>query len=325
MAHITVLDQNTINKIAAGEVIERPASVVKELLENAIDAKATAVTVEIRDGGISFIRVTDNGSGIPKEEVPTAFLRHSTSKIQSVEDLFTVSSLGFRGEALSSIAAVAKVELITKTPEQISGTRYQIEGGKERTLEEIGAPEGTTFLVRDLFYNTPARQKFLKTAQTEGAHVASLVEKIAMSHPEVSVRLIQNNQNKLHTSGNHNLKDMIYTVFGREIAANLLPVEHEEEIFSIRGFAGKPVIARSNRNFENYFINGRYVKSSLVAKAIEEAYRPFLMQHKYPFVLLHLKIEPEYLDVNVHPTKMELRFREEEEIYKKYMRRSAGH
>ena len=317
MAHITVLDQNTINKIAAGEVIERPASVVKELLENAIDAKATAVTVEIRDGGISFIRVTDNGSGIPKEEVPTAFLRHSTSKIQSVEDLFTVSSLGFRGEALSSIAAVAKVELITKTPEQISGTRYQIEGGKERTLEEIGAPEGTTFLVRDLFYNTPARQKFLKTAQTEGAHVASLVEKIAMSHPEVSVRLIQNNQNKLHTSGNHNLKDMIYTVFGREIAANLLPVEHEEEIFSIRGFAGKPVIARGNRNFENYFINGRYVKSSLVAKAIEEAYRPFLMQHKYPFVLLHLKIEPEYLDVNVHPTKMELRFREEEEIYKK--------
>ena len=317
MAHITVLDQNTINKIAAGEVIERPASVVKELLENAIDAKATAVTVEIRDGGISFIRVTDNGSGIPKEEVPTAFLRHSTSKIQSVEDLFTVSSLGFRGEALSSIAAVAKVELITKTPEQISGTRYQIEGGKERTLEEIGAPEGTTFLVRDLFYNTPARQKFLKTAQTEGAHVASLVEKIAMSHPEVSVRLIQNNQNKLHTSGNHNLKDMIYTVFGREIAANLLPVEHEEEIFSIRGFAGKPVIARSNRNFENYFINGRYVKSSLVAKAIEEAYRPFLMQHKYPFVLLHLKIEPAYLDVNVHPTKMELRFREEEEIYKK--------
>ena len=317
MAHITVLDQNTINKIAAGEVIERPASVVKELLENAIDAKATAVTVEIRDGGISFIRVTDNGSGIPKEEVPTAFLRHSTSKIQSVEDLFTVSSLGFRGEALSSIAAVAKVELITKTPEQISGTRYQIEGGKERTLEEIGAPEGTTFLVRDLFYNTTARQKFLKTAQTEGAHVASLVEKIAMSHPEVSVRLIQNNQNKLHTSGNHNLKDMIYTVFGREIAANLLPVEHEEEIFSIRGFAGKPVIARSNRNFENYFINGRYVKSSLVAKAIEEAYRPFLMQHKYPFVLLHLKIEPEYLDVNVHPTKMELRFREEEEIYKK--------
>ena len=211
MAGITVLDQNTINKIAAGEVIDRPASVVKELLENAIDACATAVTVEIRDGGISFIRVTDNGCGIPKEEVPLAFLRHSTSKIKSAEDLFTVVSLGFRGEALSSIAAVAQVELITKTPEQLSGTRYQIEGGKERSVEEIGTPDGTTFLVRNLFYNTPARQKFLKTAQTEGSHVASLVEKIAMSHPDVSIRFIQNNQNRLHTSGNHNLKDIIYT------------------------------------------------------------------------------------------------------------------
>ena len=315
MANIQVLDQNTINKIAAGEVIERPASVVKELLENAIDAQATAVTVEIRDGGIGLIRVTDNGCGIPREEVPLAFLRHSTSKIKSVEDLFTVSSLGFRGEALSSIAAVAQVELITKTPEQLSGTRYQIEGGKERSIEEIGAPEGTTFLVRNLFYNTPARQKFLKTAQTEGAHVAALVEKIALSHPDISIRFIQNNQNKLHTSGNHNLKDIIYTVFGREIAANLLPVSGREEILQIRGFAGKPVIARSNRNFENYFINGRYVRSSLVAKAIEEAYRPFMMQHKYPFVLLHLTIEPEYLDVNVHPTKMELRFRDGEKIY----------
>lgn len=316
MAHITVLDQNTINKIAAGEVIERPASVVKELLENAIDAQATAVTVEIRDGGISFIRVTDNGCGIPKDEVPLAFLRHSTSKIKSVEDLFTVSSLGFRGEALSSIAAVAQVELITKTSDQISGTRYQIEGGKERSIEEIGAPDGTTFLVRNLFYNTPVRQKFLKTAQTEGAHVAALVEKIAMSHPDISIRFIQNNQNKLHTSGNHNLKDIIYTVFGREIAANLLPVECEEEILQVHGFAGKPVIARSNRNFENYYINGRYVRSSLVSKAIEEAYKPFMMQHKYPFVLLHLNIEPEYLDVNVHPTKMELRFRDGERIYK---------
>lgn len=315
MAQIAILDQNTINKIAAGEVIERPASVVKELLENAIDAQATAVTVEIRDGGITFIRVTDNGSGIPKEEVPLAFLRHSTSKIKSVEDLFTVASLGFRGEALSSIAAVSQVELITKTAGQLSGTRYQIEGGKERSLEEIGAPDGTTFLVRNLFYNTPARQKFLKTAQTEGAHVAALVEKIAMSHPDISIRFIQNNQNKLHTSGNHNLKDIIYTVFGREIAANLLPVKCEEEILQIHGFAGKPVIARSNRNFENYYINGRYVKSSLVAKAIEEAYKPFMMQHKYPFVLLHLTIEPEYLDVNVHPTKMELRFRDGERIY----------
>ncbi len=315
MANITVLDQNTINKIAAGEVIERPSSVVKELLENAIDAQATAVTVEIRDGGTSFIRVTDNGCGIPKEEVALAFLRHSTSKIKSVEDLFTVASLGFRGEALSSIAAVAQVEVITKTPRQLSGTRYQIEGGKERSLEEVGAPDGTTFLVRNLFYNTPARQKFLKTAQTEGSHVAAWVEKIAMSHPDISIRFIQNNQNKLHTSGNHNLKDIIYTVFGREIASNLLAVELEEDILQIKGFAGKPVIARSNRNFENYYINGRYIKSSLVAKAIEDAYRPFMMQHKYPFALLHLTIEPEYLDVNVHPTKMELRFRDGERIY----------
>ncbi len=315
MPHITVLDQSTIDRIAAGEVIERPASVVKELLENAIDAKATAVTVEIRDGGISFIRVTDNGCGIPKDEVALAFLRHSTSKIRSAEDLFVVASLGFRGEALSSIAAVSQVELITKTAEQISGVRYVIEGGRERSSEEIGAPDGTTFIVRNLFFNTPARQKFLKTAQTEGAHVAALVEKIAMSHPDISIRFIQNNQNKLHTSGNHNLKDIIYTVFGREIASNLLPVEYEQEILQIRGFAGKPVIARSNRNFENYYINGRYVKSTVIARAIEEAYRPFMMQHKYPFVLLHIRLEPEYLDVNVHPTKMELRFRNEEQIY----------
>lgn len=320
MPHITVLDQSTIDKIAAGEVIERPASVVKELLENAIDAKATAVTVEIRDGGISFIRVTDNGCGIPKDEVSLAFLRHSTSKIKSADDLFVVASLGFRGEALSSIAAVSQVELITKTAEQLSGVRYVIEGGKERQMEEIGAPDGTTFIVRNLFYNTPARQKFLKTAQTEGAHVAALVEKIAMSHPEISIRFIQNNQNKLHTSGNHNLKDIIYTVFGRDIAANLLAVEFEQEILQVKGFAGKPVIARSNRNFENYYINGRYVKSAIVAKAIEEAYRPFMMQHKYPFVLLHIHVEPEYLDVNVHPTKMELRFRDEERIYQMIFR-----
>ena len=320
MAEITVLDQNTINKIAAGEVIERPASVVKELLENAIDAMATAVTVEIRDGGTTLIRVTDNGCGIPKDQVPLAFLRHSTSKIRSVEDLFTVSSLGFRGEALSSIAAVAQVEMITKTSQSLTGTRYQIEGGTEKTLEEVGAPEGTTFLVRNLFYNTPVRRKFLKTPQTEGAHVADLVEKIALSHPDVSIRLIQNNQNKLHTSGNHNLKDMIYTVFGREIASNLLPVEVKQEAAEISGYIGKPVIARSNRNYENYYINGRYIKSGLVSKAIEEAYKPFMMQHKYPFTLLHISIEPELLDVNVHPTKMELRFRDGEAVYGSVLR-----
>lgn len=317
MANIHVLDQNTINKIAAGEVIERPASVVKELLENAIDACATAVTVEIRDGGISMIRVTDNGCGIPKDEIHLAFLRHSTSKIQSVEDLFTVSSLGFRGEALSSIAAVSQVEVVTKTGETISGYRYQIEGGAEKGIEEIGAPDGTTFIVRNLFYNTPVRRKFLKTAATEGSHVADLVEKIALSHPEISIRFIQNNQNKLHTSGNHNLKDIIYTVYGREIAANLIPIEYHSEVISIRGFIGKPVIARSNRNFENYFINGRYIKSSLIYKAIEEAYKPFMMQHKYPFTMLHFNIEPEFLDVNVHPTKMELRFRDGEQIFRK--------
>lgn len=316
MANIQVLDQSTINQIAAGEVIERPASVVKELMENAIDAKATAVTVEIKDGGISFIRVTDNGWGIPKEEIPTAFLRHSTSKIKSVEDLITVSSLGFRGEALSSIAAISQVELITKTSNSLTGARYQIDGGEEKGLEEIGAPEGTTFIARNLFYNTPARRKFLKTPMTEGAHVAELVEKIALSHPEISIRLIQNNQNKLHTSGNHNLKDMIYTVFGREIAANLLSVEAGNDTVRITGFVGKPVIARGNRNYENYYINGRYIKSRLISKAIEEAYKPFMMQHKYPFVLLHFAIDPAFLDVNVHPTKMELRFRDGEMIYR---------
>ena len=315
MPNIHVLDQNTINKIAAGEVIERPASVVKELLENAIDAKATAVTVEIREGGISFIRVTDNGCGIEKEEIPLAFLRHSTSKIQSVEDLFTVSSLGFRGEALSSIAAVGQVELITKTSRSLTGNRYQIEGGQERGMEEIGAPDGTTFIVRNLFYNTPVRRKFLKTPMTEGAHVADLVEKIALSHPEISIRFIQNNQNKLHTSGNHNLKDIIYTVYGREITANLIPVSVTGEAFSVEGFIGKPVIARSNRNFENYYINGRYIKSSIIYKAIEEGYRTFTMKHRYPFVCLDFKIDQELLDVNVHPTKMEIRFRNGREIY----------
>ena len=278
MPNISVLDQGTINKIAAGEVVERPMSVVKELLENAIDAKATAITVEIKDGGLSFIRVTDNGSGIGKDEISLAFLRHATSKIRTVEDLLTVSSLGFRGEALASIAAVSQVELITKTADSFTGFRYQIEGGAEKGLEEIGAPEGTTFIARNLFYNTPARKKFLKTAATEGAHVAELVEKIAMSHPGISIRFIQNNQNKLHTSGNNQLRDMVYTVFGREIAANVLLVDETAGDISVTGFVGKPVIARNNRNFENYFINGRYIKSSIIAKAIEEAYRPFMMQ-----------------------------------------------
>ena len=316
MAMITILDQNTINKIAAGEVIERPASVVKELLENAIDAKATAVTVEIRDGGTSMIRVTDNGSGIPKDQISLAFLRHATSKIRAVEDLFTISSLGFRGEALASIAAVSQVELITKTNGSLTGFRYEIEGGAEKGLEEVGAPDGTTFIARNLFYNTPVRRKFLKSPATEGAYVADLVEKIALSHLDISLLFIQNNQNKLYTSGNHSLKDLVYTIYGREVAGNLLEVQGQEGEIRISGFAGKPLIGRGNRNYENYFINGRYIKSNIISKAIEDAYKPYLMQHKYPFTLLHFDIDQDFIDVNVHPTKMELRFKDGDLVYR---------
>lgn len=316
MPNIEILDQQTIDKIAAGEVIDRPSSVVKELVENAIDARASAITVEIKEGGISFIRITDNGCGIDADQVSLAFLRHSTSKIRNVEDLLTVSSLGFRGEALSSIAAVAQVELITKTSLALSGIRYVIEGGAEKSCEEIGAPEGTTFLVRNLFYNTPARRKFLKTPQTEAGYIGDLMERLALSHPEISFKLIVNNQPKLHTSGNSNLKEVIYHIYGRDIAANLIEVQGENEWFSVRGFIGKPLISRGNRNFENYFINGRYIKSSLIAKSIEEAYKSFVMQHKYPFTVLHISINGSYLDVNVHPAKMELRFSNGEEVYR---------
>lgn len=316
MAAIQVLDSNTINQIAAGEVIERPASVVKELLENAIDSKATAITVEIQGGGLQTIRVTDNGSGIPHDEIRLAFKRHATSKIRTASDLFQVASLGFRGEALASIASVAKVELITKTSDTISGSRYRIEGGEELGLEEVGAPEGTTFIARELFYNTPVRRKFLKSPATEGTHVADLVEKIALSHPEISIRFINNNQSRLHTSGNHNLKDIIYAVFGREITANLIEVDAGADPIRVGGFIGKPLIARGNRTYENYFINGRYIKSSIIGKAIEDAYKPFMMQHKYPFTMLQFTIDPSYIDVNVHPAKMEIRFRDGEQIYR---------
>lgn len=315
MSKIALLTQDTIDKIAAGEVVERPSSVVKELVENAIDAKATAITIEIKEGGISFIRISDNGCGIEKSEVPLAFLRHSTSKIRSVEDLLSVSSLGFRGEALSSISAVARVELITKTPDALTGVRYQIEGSKEVAFEEIGAPDGTTFLVKDLFYNTPARKKFLKSAQTEGSYIADMVEKLALSHPDISFKFIQNNQTKLHTSGNGNIKDLIYHVFGRDISSAVLPVELKNELFSVTGYIGKPMITRGNRNFEIYFINGRYIKSQLLSKAIEEAYKSFLMQHQYPFCVLYFTFQGESLDVNVHPTKMELRFDNNQEVY----------
>ena len=315
MPQIEVLDEQTIDKIAAGEVVERPSSVVKELVENAIDAKATAITVEIKEGGTSLIRITDNGCGIEAAQIPIAFYRHSTSKIRKVEDLVRISSLGFRGEALSSIAAVAQVELITKTPEQFTGSRYLIEGGKEVSLEEIGAPNGTTFLVKNLFYNTPVRRKFLKSSQTEAGYVNDLMERIALSHPEISFKFINNGQIRLHTSGNGKLKDIIYHIYGRDIAANLLEIHGEYEGFSVDGFIGKPIIARGNRNFESYFINGRYIKSTLIAKALEDGYRGFMMQHKYPFTVLTISLDGTLVDVNVHPNKMELRFSNGEILY----------
>ena len=315
MKKIAVLDQNTIDKIAAGEVVERPSSVVKELVENAIDAGATAITVEITDGGKKLIRITDNGSGMDAEQVPLAFLRHATSKIEKVEDLTHIASLGFRGEALSSIAAVSQVELITKTPSGISGTRYVIEGGKEQSLEEMGAPEGTTFLIRNLFYNTPARSKFLKSDMTEAGYINTLMEQLALSHPEISFKYIQNRQVKLSSSGNYSVKDVIYSVYGREIAKALLDVSYENDFMKIEGFVGKPEISRGNRTFENYYINGRYVKNKIITKAIEDGYKGLVMQHKFPFVSLRIEMDGNDLDVNVHPAKREVRFARETEVY----------
>ena len=315
MGKIQVLDPVTVDQIAAGEVIERPASVVKELVENAIDAGASAVVVEIKEGGISYMRIADNGCGISREDVPAAFLRHSTSKIRTVDDLVHIGSLGFRGEALSSIAAVSQVELVTKTADQTFGTRYRIAGGKEEGIEDAGAKDGTTFIIRQLFYNTPARRKFLKTPMTEASHVGDLMTRMALSHPEISFQFINNGQTKLHTAGNGKLRDVIYHVYGREIASNLLRAEYETSGLKITGFLGKPLISRGNRNFENYYINGRYVKSSIIAKAIEDGYKDFTMQHKYPFVVLHMEIDTENIDVNVHPTKMELRFNRQQEVY----------
>lgn len=320
MGKIHLLEQSTINQIAAGEVVDRPVSVVKELMENAIDAGAAAITVEIKQGGIELIRVTDNGSGMVSEDIPIAFQRHSTSKIKEAVDLLTVSSLGFRGEALSSIAAVARVELITRTHRSLVGNRYVIEGGQQLELEEVGAPEGTTVIVRDLFYNTPARRKFLKTPTSEGSYIFELIGKMALSRPDISFRYIQNGQNRLHTSGNHNLKDVIYHVYGREITRELIPLSFQSPFFSLEGFIGKPSIARGNRSCETYFINGRYIRSQLINRAIEEAYRNFLMQHKFPFTVFQILIEPEFTDVNVHPSKMELRFRNQEFLFEEIVR-----
>ena len=312
---IKVLDQYTIDKIAAGEVIEKPGSVVKELVENSIDAGATAVTIEIKDGGLSFIRITDNGSGIAASEVRTAFLRHATSKLIAADDLLKISSLGFRGEALSSIAAVSQVELITKVKDDLTGIRYQIHGGKEISFEEIGAPQGTTIIVRNLFYNTPARKKFMKTPATEGSYIYDLVCRIAMSHPEISFKFIMNGTDKLFTTGNGKLKDIIYHIYGRDITGNLLEVNVAGENVTMTGYLAKPAISRGNRSFENYFVNHRYIENKIISKAIEDAYRTFVMIHKFPFVVLNFDIDPSLIDVNIHPAKREMKFINEQEIY----------
>ena len=315
MGKIAVLDQQTIDKIAAGEVVERPASVVKELVENAVDAGASQITVEIRDGGSGMIRITDNGSGMEKEDIPLAFLRHSTSKIRNAEDLVGVRSLGFRGEALSSISAVAMVELITKTREQMLGSRCVVEGGVQKSLEEIGAPDGTTFIVRNLFYNTPARKKFLKSDVAEAAAVYEIMTHLALSHPEISFKVIIGGQMKLQTPGNGSLKDVIYHVYGRDVALRLIPVDRMEGPLRVCGFLGKPELSRGNRNYENYFVNGRFVRSKIVSKGIEDGYKTFMMQHRYPFVCLELQADGKLLDVNVHPTKMEIRFSSQNLVY----------
>lgn len=312
---IKLLDQYTIDKIAAGEVIERPGSVIKELVENSIDAGANAITIEIKEGGMSFIRITDNGCGISKEEVPVAFLRHATSKLKTADDLLKIASLGFRGEALSSIAAVAQVELITKQENALTGTRYQIHGGKEISNEEIGAPLGTTIVVRNLFYNTPARKKFMKTPATEGSYIYDLVCRMAMSHPDISFKFIMNGADKLFTSGNGRLKEIIYHIYGRDITNNLLEINASNDQVKITGYLAKPSISRGNRSFEDYYVNQRYIKSNILTKAIEDAYRTFVMVHKFPFTVINFEIDPSLIDVNIHPAKRELKFINEPDMY----------
>lgn len=312
---IKLLDKTTIDKIAAGEVIERPSSVVKELLENSIDAGASVITVEIKEGGLSFIRVTDNGCGIPKEEVKTAYLRHATSKIETAEDLSCIESLGFRGEALSTIAAVSQTEMITKIPEDLIGIKYVIHGGMEIEYSEVGVPDGTTIVVRNLFFNTPARKKFLKSAMTEGSYINDLVLKLALSHPNIAFKLISNGQVKIDTSGNGKIKDTIYQLFGRDITTNLIELNFANENIKISGYIGKPFLQRGNRGLENYFINNRYIKSNVINRAIEEGYKTFVMQHKFPFTVLYFELMPEKCDINVHPTKMEFKYENEKELF----------
>ena len=323
MPQINLLSQSTIDQIAAGEVVERPLNVVKELTENAIDAGADAITVEIKDGGISLIRVTDNGCGIEKEQIKKAFLRHATSKLSTIEDLNSIESLGFRGEALSSIAAVSQVEVITKTADELTGIRYAIAGGVEEELEEVGAPDGTTFLVHNLFYNIPARKKFLKQPQTEGSYVADMMEHLALSHPDRSIKFVNGGQVRFHTSGNGNLKEIIYRIYGRDTAEALIPFQYEGESFSVNGYLGKPELNRSNRNFEVCFMNGRYIRNDVIAKAMEEGYRSYLMQHKFPFYVLHFQMDQSAIDVNVHPAKMEIRIHQGKELYEELSKQAA--
>lgn len=312
---INILDKSTIDKIAAGEVVERPASIVKELLENAIDASSNQITVEIKDGGISYIRITDNGTGIEKDDIKTAFLRHATSKIKNAADLDNILSLGFRGEALSSISAVTRTEIISKTKSSFTANLYKIEGGEELCFEEVAAPDGTTIIIKDLFYNTPARRKFLKSSNTEAAYISDIVEKLALSNPDISFRYINNNVNKLHTLGNGNVKDIIYQIYGKEASSSLLELKYKDDIFKINGYIAKPEYSKSKRTNEIYFINSRYIKNSIIAKAIEDAYGNRMMQGKYPFVVLNININPSLLDVNVHPSKMEIRFEDVNTIY----------
>lgn len=310
---INILDKDTIDKIAAGEVVERPASIVKELLENSIDAGSSLVTVEIKNGGIDLIRITDNGCGIPSREVKKAFLRHATSKIVSDKDLISIKSLGFRGEALSSIAAVSRCEMITKTRDELTGVRYYIEGGREVEYEEIGAPDGTSIIIRDIFYNTPARRKFLKTASTEGAHISELVEKLAMANTEIAFKFISNGQIKLQTNGSGNLKDIVYQLYGKEISKALCNVDYEKNGIKIRGVVARPEVTRSSRSLENIFVNGRYIKDNIISKAVEDGFGDRLMQHQYPFCALNFDLDG--VDVNVHPRKMEVRFSDRNFVY----------
>ena len=322
MAIINELDKNTIDQIAAGEVVERPSSVVKELVENSIDCGATAITVEIKGGGIDMIRVTDNGSGIEKSQIRKAFKRHATSKLKSIDDLYTIHSLGFRGEALSSISSVAQVDLITKTEEELVGTRYCINGGEEAAFEDIGAPKGTTLIVRNLFYNTPARKKFLKTAQTEASYIGDVMEHLALDNPTISFRFINNKDDKFSTSGNGDLKEIIYRIYGRDISVSLIPIKATEGSMTLEGYLGEPVLNRSNRNFEIFFVNGRYIKDKVMSKALEEGYKEYLMMHKFPFAVLHLRMDPADVDVNVHPAKLEVRFNNQVKLHE-FIRQSV--